>query len=66
MPEIRLFALEKTLRIFTSVQSFTDQQCCYYNAGHLIRKIHVLMMRMLRLEFTQKYKFCIISDHKFG
>lgn len=66
MPEAQLFALDKTLRIFILCHSFTDKQCCYYIVGLLIRKIHVMLMPMLRHEFTQKYKFCFIPDHKFG
>jgi len=66
MPEAQLFVLVKTLRIFILRHSFTDQQCCYYTAGPLIRKIHVILMPMLRYEFTQKYKFCIIPDQKVG
>lgn len=57
MPEAQLFALEKSLRIVILCHSFTDKQCCYYIAGPLIRKIHVMLMPMLRHEFTQKYKF---------
>jgi len=65
MPEAQLFALDKKLQILILCQNFTAQQCSYFNAGPFTRKIHVMLAPMLRHEFTQKYKFCIIPDHKF-